>query len=180
MLLQPFHIFLLTTQKRVTTGVIVNRLQIAIGVTGLLIGTLVYLVDRHPDQTYFVSFLGINISLYNILPNLFGSIGTYLPAFVHVFSFILITAGLISCHKRDYFIICLCWGLIEYAFELGQKFNSVALKLIPDWFTGIPFLKNTGNYFLLGTFDFFDLASITIGAITAYFILEVTIEWRLS
>jgi hypothetical protein len=54
---------------------------------------------------------------------------------------------------------------------LGQKFNDLALKIIPDWFTGIPFLENTKNYFLKGTFDFIDLGAIALGTVIAYFVL---------
>jgi hypothetical protein len=152
----------------------VNKCQILLGAAGLLFGALIYLVDRSPDQTYFVYKSSIDISLYNILPNLFGPIGNNLPTFIHVFSFILITAGLISCQKRGYLIICTSWFLADYAFELGQKFNSWPSKLIPDWFAGIPFLENTENYFLSGTFDYFDLTAITIGTIMAYFVLLTT------
>jgi hypothetical protein len=87
----------------------INKRQILIGLVVLLLGLLVYLVDRPPDQTYFVYKLGIDISLYNILPNLFGIIGNSLPDFVHPFSFILITAGLITFKKKGYIIICLSW-----------------------------------------------------------------------
>jgi ABC-type xylose transport system permease subunit len=141
---------------------------------GLLIGSLIYLIDRPPDQTYFVFSSPINISLSNIMPNVFGLIGNSLPEFIHVFSFIVITAGLIFCNKRGYLIICLCWFLIDSAFEMGQTFNNLASKIIPDWFKGIPFLENTENYFLKGTFDFFDLAAIALGATTAYFVLLIT------
>lgn len=155
-------------------GSIINRLQIMIGVAGLLVGALIYLIDRPPDQTYFVYSSPINISLSNALPNLFGLVGNSLPAFIHAFSFILITAGLISCHKRGYLIICLGWFLIDCTFELGQKFNDLAQKIIPDWFTGILFLENTGNYFLQGTFDIFDLIAIAFGTVIAYFVLVIT------
>jgi hypothetical protein len=152
----------------------INSLQVLIGLGGLLLGTLVYLVDRPPDQTYFLYSSSINISLHDILPNLFGIIGNSLPEFIHVFSFILITAGLIFCQKRGYLIICLSWFLVDCAFELGQKFNNLALKIIPDWFAGIPFLENTKNYFLKGTFDFIDLAAIAFGTIIAYLVLLIT------
>lgn len=156
----------------------VNWCQILIGAGGLLVGTLVYLVDRSSDQTYFVFNSGIEISLYNILPNLFGPIGNSLPAFIHVFSFILITAGLISCQKRSYRIICLSWFLVDCAFELGQKYKSLSLKLIPDWFERILFLENTRNYFLRGTFDFIDLAVTAFGTVIAYLVLLATMERR--
>ena len=152
----------------------INRLQILIGVVGLVVGSLIYLIDRSPDQTYFVYSSPINISLFKIMPTLFASIGNNLPEFIHVFSFTLITAGLIFCNKRGYLIICLSWFLVDSAFEVGQKFTAWSTIIIPDWFTGIPFLENTENYFLQGTFDFIDLAAIAFGTLIAYFVLITT------
>ena len=152
----------------------INKLQIFIRVAGLLLGSLIYIIDRPPDQTYFIYASNINISLYNTLPNLFGFIGDTLPAFIHVFSFILITAGLILCNKKGYLIVCLSWFLIDCAFELGQRFYTFPIKIIPHWFSGIPFLENAGNYFIHGTFDLFDLAAIALGAIAAYLVVMAT------
>ena len=156
----------------------INRLQILIGVVGLVVGSLIYLIDRPPDQTYFIYSSPVNISLSNTIPNVFGLIGGTLPEFIHVFSFILITAGLISYQKRGYLIICLSWFLVDCAFELGQKFTTWSSSIIPNWFTGIPFLENTENYFLQGTFDFIDLAGIAMGTATAYFVLLGTLKRR--
>jgi len=152
----------------------INRMQIFIGAVTLFLGSMVYLIDRPPEHTYFVYVSGVKISLYNILPNLFGPLGKSLPTYVHVFSFILITGGLISCHKRGYLIICLGWFLVDAAFELGQKFSGWFAGVIPDWFGGIPFLESSKRYFLNGTFDFQDLAAISLGTITAYFLLLIT------
>ena len=161
-----------------TPRIMASRLQLLIGVAALFVGSLVYIIDRPPDHTYFIYISGLNISLYNIIPNIFGLVGNSLPAFIHVFAFILITAGLLGCRKRGYLIICLSWLLVDCAFELGQKFNMWFLKIIPDWFIGVPFLENSKNYFLFGTFDFFDLAATTIGAVIAYFVLIVTMGRR--
>ena len=152
----------------------INIWQILIGLTALLLGTLIYLIDRPPEHTYFIYKSFITTNLHNTIPNLFGFVGYSLPSFIHVFSFILITAGLLHCQKRGRIIICVCWFLIDCAFELGQKFNSLLLKIIPDWFEGIPFLENTKNYFLYGTFDFVDLVAVTIGTVIAYFVLLST------
>ena len=157
-----------------TFGSSINTRQILTGMAVLLLGSLVYLVDRPPDHTYFVYNNFVNISLHNTLPSLFGSIGNSLPAFIHVFSFILITASLISCRKKGYLFICLGWFLVNCVFELGQKFSSLTLKIIPSWFSSIPFMENTRNYFLYGTFDYIDLAAITFGAVMAYFVLLIT------
>ena len=156
----------------------IHKTQILIGIIGLLIGSLVYLIDRSPDQTYFVYSSPININLSNVIPTLVGSIGNSLPEFIHVFSFILITAGLIFCRKRVYLIICMSWFLIDCAFELGQKFALWSSSLVPDWFAGIPFLENSKSYFLQGTFDLFDMAAIALGSIAAYFVLLGTMERR--
>ena len=159
-----------------TDGNSINKIQILTGATVLFIGILVYLVDRPPDQTLFVDKSPVNISLYQILPNLYGIIGNSLPSFAHVFSFILITAGLIASKKRHFIIICLFWFLIDSVFELGQKFSTMFIKYIPDWFASIPFFENTGDYFVRGTFSFSDMAAITIGTIVAYFVLIKTSE----
>ena len=155
-------------------GMKTNNFQILIGVAALLLGSLVYLIDRPPDQTYFVYSTPVSITLYNIFPVLFGDIGNSLPAFIHAFSFSLITAGLFSCRKRACFIVCLSWLFVDLAFELGQKYSALPLKIIPGWFDGIPFLENSADYFRCGTFDMLDLAAITLGGVTACLILAIT------
>ena len=159
-------------------GNLVNIHQILIGLSVLLLGTLIYLTDRPPDQTYFVYKSFVNISLHNTLPNLFGFIGNSLPSFIHAFSFILITAGLLHCQKRGCLIICACWFLTDVIFELGQKLKALSSTMVPDWFSGILFLENSKNYFLSGTFDFNDLIAIAFGTILAYFVLSITIKRR--
>jgi hypothetical protein len=151
-----------------------NKIQILIGGTALIIGSLVYIIDRPADYTYFVYTGPTSISLYKILPNLFGLIGNNLPAFVHIFSFILLTAGVLSCQKRGCLFICLSWFFLDCAFELGQNFKTVPLEIIPDWFSGIPFLENSKIYFLRGTFDVLDLVAIALGTVAAYFLLLTT------
>jgi len=153
---------------------VMNGAQILIGLGGLLVGALVYLIDRPPEATYFLHFSRIKVSLYGILPNVFGVIGNSLPDFLHVFSFIMLTAGLLSWGKKGSLAICLCWFSIDFIFELFQKFNTLPLKIIPKWFKGIPFLENTGNYFTQGTFDLLDLIAITLGTTAAYFVLLAT------
>jgi len=152
----------------------INGLQLLIGLGGLLIGTLVYLIDRPPEATYFIHFSRIKVSLYGILPNVFGVIGNSLPDFLHVFSFIMLTAGLLSWGKRGSLAICLGWFSIDLIFELCQKFNELPLKIIPKWFKHIPFLENTENYFTRGTFDILDLFAIALGTVAAYFVLLAT------
>lgn len=149
-------------------------LYILLGTIGLLLGSLVYLVDRDPEQIYFIYNSSIDLSLYHSLPNIFGPLGNNLPTFLHVFSFILLTAGLASCSKRGYLIICLCWVFVDVLFELGQKFKAWSVLIIPDWFSIIPYLENSRNYFLYGSFDLNDIGSIILGAVLAYIVLITT------
>ena len=155
-----------------------NCYFILIGSIALLIGALVYYVDRPPGQTYFVNRFSEDLSMHDRIPNLFGIVGESLPDFIHVFSFILLTAGISSCEKRGYRIICLSWLLIDSAFELGQKYLKEPIKNLPDWFDGIPILEAIKSYFILGTFDYIDLLSIVLGTFAAYIILIKTTEKR--
>jgi hypothetical protein len=155
-----------------------NFYFILIGSIALVIGALVYYVDRPPDQTYFVNRYSEDLSMHDRIPNLFGTVGESLPAFIHVFSFILLTAGVSSSGKRSYRVICLSWLLIDSAFELGQKFLKEPIKNLPDWFDGIPILEAVKSYFVLGTFDYIDLLSIVLGTVAAYIVLTKTTEKR--
>ena len=156
----------------------VNKLQILIGMVFLLIGGLVYLIDRPPEVTYFVYRFCRILSLHNILPNIFGSLGGSLPDFVHVFSFILITDGILSCGKRVCFLISFSWLLIDCAFKLGQKYSSLALKMIHGWFSRIPILEATEGYFRKGTWDINDIIAMILGTTVAYFVLLSTMKRR--
>ena len=118
----------------------VNWLQILLGMLFFFIGALVYIIDRPPEHTYFFIHYKSIATLHKILPAFFGPLGNYLPDFIHPFSFILVTAGIFSCGKRGCLAICLSWLLIDCIFELGQKYSTLFLKAIPDWFSGIPFL----------------------------------------
>jgi len=155
-----------------------NWLQIFIGLLVLATGSLVYLVDRPPGQTHFVYESHVDISLYDSLPNLFGTIGNIFPDFSHVFAFILITAGILSTNKTGCLVLTVFWFFTDILFEFGQKFGPAAADLVPAWFESIPFLKNTSVYFKNGTFDWLDTAAIIAGSVCAYFILIKTMKGK--
>jgi len=73
-------------------------------------------------------------------------------------------------------LVTICWFIVDCAFEIGQHFDSFAVKLVPEWFNGLPLLENTVNYFQKGVFDWADLAAITAGSITAYWFLVKTVK----
>ncbi len=153
-----------------------QKINFSLFVTGLFIllfGALVYIVDRPPEQTHFVDNGILKISLYQTLPNLFGTLGNSLPDFAHVFAFIMITAGLISCRTKGYILISTLWFITDSLFEIGQKFSATVTGMIPGWFHSIPFLKNTPFFFQTGTFDWLDLAAILTGSVSACLTMHI-------
>ena len=149
----------------------INLRYILIGIFLLSIGALIYLIDRPPDQTYLIFSLPFQLSFYEVTPSFFGIIGNFLPHFLHVSAFILITAGLLNCGKKGYLAICLFWLIIDAGFELGQKYSTTAASIVPEWFEGIFLLENTKSYFLNGTYCHFDMAAIITGSVLAYMFL---------
>ena len=141
-----------------------------IGLTVLLLGTLVYILDRPPEQAPVLS----DLSLFESAPAVFGSLGHSFPTFAHVFAFCLLTAALLGNARKNAAIICLGWFYVDAAFELGQT-QTVAESLrpfIPQWFEHLPILNQAGSFFGNGTFDVIDLISIALGAVTAYFVIR--------
>jgi hypothetical protein len=140
-------------------------LAIALGV--LVVGVFVYALDR---QSEFIYFLPGWLSLNNQVGSVFGSIGNYLPTFIHVYAFILLTVVVAVPSLTKLIPVCLAWFTIDSLFEFAQL-TPIAKWIgshAPTWFSGIPFLENTADYFLRGTFDVFDLISIAIGTLAAY------------
>ena len=142
-----------------------------LGLTGLLLGTIVYLSSRSPDQTYFIHRLGLGDLYLKNLVDIFGPLSGYLPSFLHPLSFILITSAFIPKSLRLFTAVSAGWLLINVLFEIGQLYKSTALKLIPSWFANIPFLENTEGFFRYGTFDHKDLIAAIAGSAIAYGIL---------
>lgn len=150
----------------------INWRLIVIGLAALALGAVLYIYDRPASHIYFVpNFL----SQYKGEPVLFGFIGYYMPTFLHVFSFCLISIGILGSEQGMESGICLFWLLVDGAFEIAQH-HYIADEIIhhiPDWFKFIPILENTKNYFINGRFDPADLTAILLGTITAYIFIYI-------
>ena len=143
-------------------------MQVGAGLLVLVLGTLVYVLDRPSSSAPFFS----TVSMAHLLPSLFGRVGDSLPTFAHVFAFALVTTACLGGGRRIARLACLAWFGIDTAFEVGQH-SSIADRLvsfIPGWFEQLPILEHADAYFVLGTFDAWDLASIAAGAAAAYLI----------
>jgi len=144
----------------------VTGAQVAVAVFVLVVGTLVYVLDRPGESVPFFNA----ISAVQLLPGFFGPVGESLPTFSHVFAFSVLTAAWLGGGKRATLPVCLTWFGIDTAFEVGQH-PQIAERLtqyIPGCFERLPILKQADSYFLSGTFDVRDLTSIAVGAAAAY------------
>jgi len=155
-----------------------TQLLIVLGLSALMGGAAVYLLDRPVEQ----SFVPSAISLFALTPTVFGVVGHSLPTFAHVFAFCLLTAALLAVGKKAAITVCLGWFLVDVAFELGQHsaLAPALSTLTPLWFAHLPILNQTGSYFLDGTFDPLDLLAIALGALAAYVVIQRTALWRMS
>jgi hypothetical protein len=138
-----------------------------LGISALGVGVLVYAFDRQPELTYFLPGW---LSLNGQFGSHFGTLGNYLPTFLHVYAFILLTVVVAVPTITKLFPVCLVWFCLDSLFEIAQidPIASWVATHTPAWLTGIPFLENTAKYFLMGTFDASDLLSIAAGTIAAY------------
>lgn len=156
----------------------IQYVHIAIGFTGLIIGSFVYLSDRPPESTWFVNeFLySVGQSIHSTFPDVFGSLNKSMASFLHTFSFSMITGAFIGESKRGCLVAAMFWAVVNILFEIGQYFDSIAVTLIPDWFEQYELLKTVDNYFIAGCFDFWDIAAIFAGGLFGYLMLLFTMK----
>ena len=142
-------------------------LYAVIAAAALFVGLLVYLFGRQPEHVYFL-FHGFSFAYGYYSP--FGVLGNYLPSFVHVYAFILLTAAVAGSSNARLLRICTVWFVIASLFECGQHpaVSPVIAAALPAWFARVPVLDHTAAYFLNGTFDLLDLLSIATGTVAAY------------
>ena len=137
------------------------------GTLVLVVGAVVYLLDRGADNVYF---LPGSLATGGDRPGVFGALGLWLPSFLHTFAFILMGAAVLAPLLRRPWLPCLVWSAVEVLLEIGQHdpmARGLAL-LVPDFFESLPVLEATKSYFLLGAFDYGDLVAIALGATAAY------------
>ena len=156
-----------------------QREMLAIAIDALCVGVLLYAVDRQHDHVYF---LPAWIPANNSSSGVFGTLGNYLPTFIHVYAFILLTVAVVAPAANKIIPICLAWLSLDSLFEVAQidPLARWIAQHAPAWFSGIPFLENTAGYFMFGTFDWLDLLSIVAGTIAAYITIHISARRRLG
>jgi hypothetical protein len=151
-------------QQRATIGLAVLALVL------LLLGTAVYVLDR-PAATAALLPAAWERSVAGVA--WFGSIGDWLPSFVHAFGFSVFTALVLPRTPRRAAWACGSWAVVDSLAEVGQHavvspILAAALLGLPPAGADKPVLACIARYFSQGSFDPRDLAAGLFGAGLAY------------
>ena len=156
-----------------------QRNMLATAIAALSLGILFYALVRQPEHVYFLpDWLPAHASSHSLL----SALGDHLPTFIHVYAFILLTMVVAAPPVSRIIPICLAWFILDCLLECAQlkTIGTWIAAHTPDWFASIPFLENTANYFLFGTFDALDLLSIAEGALAAYITILLIMQGGLT
>jgi hypothetical protein len=123
----------------------------AIAVAALAVGVAIYVLDRPPGSAYL---LPRGATLFSGTALWFGGAGDWIPAFLHVFAFSLLSAALLRASRAAAASACVAWWAIDSLFELGQH-PAISPHL-------------GAAYFVRGSFDPADLLATALGAVFAY------------
>lgn len=153
------------------------RLKVALlGVFALSLGVLIYLFERPAGSLYLLSSF---LPRFGGLDPWLGSMGGWLPDFLHPLAFSLLTAALLGITRFTAVVGSAAWWLTDSLFEIGQHpaLSSGIAAAMPSWTDGVPVLGNAAAYFFHGTYDPWDLVAIAAGAAGACFLL-LSIHYR--
>ena len=150
--------------------------KIALAILSLIIGGLIYLFFRPPIYPIIEKLQKI-IGLGHL--NSFGILTGSIPTLCHTFSFIILTSIFLSDTQICITLNSVFWICIESILEIMQNLTYQNHQQIIISANFILFNDNFRGYFLLGTYDNYDLLSIIAGGILAYCLLTYLREERL-
>ncbi|MEO8487861.1 MAG: hypothetical protein ABI585_16160 [Betaproteobacteria bacterium] len=139
-------------------------LLVFVGCVSLSVGVLVYLADRVASHAALIPSIDALGGLH-----LFGALGQWLPSFVHPLAFSLFTAAVLKRGAAAYGGACAFWAAVDVAFEVGQHpalaatWTAALHGELGEW----AIARATLRYFLLGTFDPYDVCAAMLGALLA-------------
>ena len=134
---------------------------VALAGLALATGVVLYQVDRGlwraPGSAVFAAGL------------LFGTLGQWLPSFLHTLAFSLLTAAVPADRARPAYGACVAWWAVNVAFEAAQhpQLSAPLAAQLRDTFGPWWPARRLANYFLAGTFDAGDIVAATLGACVA-------------
>jgi hypothetical protein len=136
------------------------RMAATAGIT-LLLGIIYYWLARPLDSASFLALMPA--PPLALTPAFFARWLGWLPTFVHVFAFSLLTW--LTLGRRHVLFSCILWGVVNALFELGQALPVSLLQYLPE-------SMNLRTYFSYGVFDPLDLSACVIGSWVAFVILR--------
>ena len=139
------------------------------GGLALGVGALVYWTDRDPNKASLIPAVAMLAGLH-----LFGTLGGWLPSFVHPLAFSLFSAALMATRARSEYGACAFWFALNAAFEIGQhpQVRRPLADALRHGFGEGPVARAFENYFQRGTFDLGDLVAAALGAALAAAVLH--------
>lgn len=144
---------------------------VSIALGALVVGLLHYVVFRNPEALYINKYLHFNDflpKLSYIVPRESNLITGAMPTAIHVFSFSILTAMSLPFTKGNIISACILWLVVNTGFEAIQIINSCPSIIQAD-----NLLSNLlCAYITNGIFDWLDIASAILGAISAYILLQ--------
>lgn len=145
---------------------------VRIAFTALAAGLAVYLLAR-PAGTLccLPHWLYLDHSTGEGLTRLGGQ----LPAFLHTYAFILLSAAATAPWPCLTIPICAFWCLLEGLCEIGQTaaVSAVINGLVDTQSVNFPLADRIVNYFVAGRFDPFDLLAIMMGGLSAFLTIKI-------
>lgn len=148
---------------------------VALGSLALALGVLVYAADRG----------GAHAMLFPAFATLasgpmFGTIGPWLPSFVHPFAFSLLTAAAMQRSAAPAYGACAAWWAVNMAFEFAQhpQLSGPFADAVQGLFGQTWLSRALSNYALRGSFHVDDLAATTAGALAAGGVLALVHRWE--
>ena len=81
--------------------------------------------------------------------------------------------GLISQTRRSRMLVCSIFLVLNFFFEMGQRYKKIAVEAVPHWVGTTPALTNIKRYFLKGTFSTSDVVAACLGSATALLVAEI-------
>lgn len=160
-------------QRLANSAITTNGARLLLAAAALLLGVAVYALDRPAGQLTLLSASLVELPGTALS---FGRLGHNLPTFAHALAFALLTAAVLDVRsKASALAVCLVWGVVDAAFELGQA-GSWAAQLVEalPGLEMLPAAQALQRYFAAGTYDPGDLLSIALGSLAALSVILAT------
>jgi hypothetical protein len=135
-------------------------------VAALLLGTVVYLLDRDwANSMLMAPFIAYQWPTSAV----FGAFGGSLPALLHAYAIPVLIIVALRPWPSTRPWVCLLWFTLASTLEWLQSDAAVALFLAADRLPGdVPLLGYLERYAVQGQFDYIDLLATGVGCLTAF------------